>query len=335
MRRPRVPGRRARAIVLAIVAVALAAGYAVASSIVYDRLAVIDQPWCQGYASFAGATPAEFATGTKDTGPFVDTEPYLMPDFQAVSFPSRDPEVRIAGWWVPGASADAPAVVFVHGKGRCKGDPEILLPAGMLHRHGFAVLLIDLSNHGDSAVTDGLYSVGVREHRDVLGAWDWLQSARGLSVDRIGLYGVSLGGGTVVIAMGEERRVAATWEDSGFADINVGIADELATNGYPGILAFGGVMAGRILHGVDITSLSPLDAVANLDGRPLAIVHGADDTSIPPKHATLLAGAIRAAGGAVDPWILPGVGHVRAAFLATEEYERRLVAFFSAELGTP
>jgi dipeptidyl aminopeptidase/acylaminoacyl peptidase len=330
------PGRRVVAVALGALLAVLVGGYLVASNVVYDRLTVVDRAWCPTYASFAGATPAAFRTGSKDTGPFVDTTPYLMPGYQSVRFPSRDPAITIAGWWVPGATVDAPAIVLVHGVGRCKGDPEVLLPAGMLHRHGFAVLLIDLRNHGDSSAgAGGRYGGGVAEYRDVLGAWDWLQAAQHLAANRIGLYGVSLGAGTVMIATGEEPRVAAAWEDSGFADATVGIQDELARNGYPGFLAFGGLLVGRAFHGVDLTSLSPLGEVPKLVGRPLFIVHGAADDRIPVKHAELLAAAFRAHGGPVDPWIVPGVGHVRAAFVVTTEYERRLAAFFAGSLGAP
>ena len=325
--------RRAFSIAAAFGAVALLAGYAFASNVIYDRLTLVDRPWCPEYASFAGSTPASFATGSRDTGPFVDTTPYLMPDFETVTFASREPAVTIAGWWVPGASAAAPAVVVVHGLGRCKGDPEVLLPAGMLHRHGFGVLLIDLRNHGDSTVTDGRNTAGVRESLDVLGAWDWLRSTQALPASRIGLYGVSFGAGGVMDAMGLEPSVAAAWVDSGFADVDVGIQDELDRNGYPRILAPGGILVGRILHGVDITSLSPLEAARDLDGRPLAIVHGDADSRVAVKHAAMLAEAVRAGGGTVEPWILPDVIHVRAAFVASAEYERRLAQFFDAAIG--
>jgi dipeptidyl aminopeptidase/acylaminoacyl peptidase len=331
----RLSRRQASGIVAALIAAAALSGYAVASNVVYDKLTTVDRAWCPAYATFAGATPGAFQTGTADTGPYVDTAPYLMPEYWPVSFPSRDEAVTIAGWWVPGASATAPAVVVVLGIGRCKGDPEVLLPAGMLNRHGFAVLLIDLRNHGDSTVTDGRNTAGVQESLDVLGAWDWLRSVEGLPADRIGLVGVSFGAGSVIDAMGREPEVAAAWEDSGFADVDVGIQDELARQGYPGILAFGGLLVGRLLHGVDLTSLSPLEAVRHLDGRPLAIVHGMADTRVPVKHAEMLAAAIRDAGGAVEPWFLPNGTHVRAAFVATAEYERRIADFFSAALGAP
>jgi dipeptidyl aminopeptidase/acylaminoacyl peptidase len=203
----------------------------------------------------------------------------------------------------------------------------------MLRRHGFSVLLIDLREQGDSTVDTGHYAGGIKEYRDVLGAWDWLQSAQHVPAAKIGLLGMSLGAATVMIATGEEPRVAATWEDSGFADINVAIQDELIRNGYPTWLSLGGILAGRIFHGIDITSLSPLQAAAKLHGRPVFIVHGDADTRLPVKHAYTLAAAIRAAGGTVEPWILPGVKHVQAVFDEPAEYERRLVQFFSESLG--
>lgn len=335
----RIRARRAIAIVVAILAIVAASAYGVASWSVfgtYYGAQAIDQPWCSSYASFAGSTPGAFETGTPDTGPYVDTTPYLMPEYAAASFPSQDPRVTVAGSWVQGASASSPAVILVHGRGRCRWDPEVLLPAGMLHRFGFSVLLIDLRNHGDSTSMPDPHSwAGVTEYQDVLGAWDWVRNDRGIPADRIGLYGVSLGAGTSLIAMGHEPRVAATWEDSSFASIEVGIDDALADRGLPEVLGPGAIAVGRIVHGIDLSALTPLRAMAKVDGRPIAIVHGTADATVPLKHADLLAAALRAAGATVDPWILPGVGHVRASFVATADYDARLTEFFSAALGAP
>ncbi len=317
--------RRIAILVAAVLILLLAGGYVYAGATIYDELTIV-AAHCGG--ANTGNTPASF------TAPGVDATPYAMPEYQTVSFPSRDRSITISGWWVPAASG-APAVIVVHGLGGCKRGPEVLLPAGMLHRNGVSVLLIDPREHGDSTVDDGRYSGGIKEYRDVLGAWDWLQSAQHVAAPKIGLLGMSLGAATVMIAMGEEPRVAATWEDSGFADSDVAISDELARNGYPTWLAFGGILAGRLFHGVDITSLSPLQAAAKLHGRPVYIVHGTADTRLPVKHAYTLAAAIRAAGGTVEPWILPGVGHVQAVFTQPAQYERRLVQFFGASLGLP
>ncbi len=319
---------------LVVVGGSLVTGYGVVAAVAYDRLTAIDQPWCA--RQFAANTPASFSGKTFPASETViDTTAYRMPTYSLVSFSSRDAGLTIRGWWVPAASpqgADAPAVIVAHGHGRCMRDPEVLVPAGMLHRAGFSVLLVDLRNHGISDREDGHYAAGVKEYRDVLGAWDWLQRVQTIPAARIGLYGVSLGGATVTIAMGQEPRVAAAWEDSSWADIGLAMSDEIAKQGYPEFLKTGGLLLGRLRYGVDITSPSPLDTAARLNGRPFAIVHGAADEKIAVRHAGLLTDAIQAAGGTVKPWIVPGANHVRAVFVATAEYEARLTAFFSAAL---
>lgn len=182
---------------------------AIFSTVLYDRL-TLAVPDCGG--GYGGATPASFRA-------WVDSTPYLMPDYQEVRFPSRDTAISIDAWWVPGPTVDAPAVILAHGLNECKRATTVLFPAGALHRHGYAVLLIDLRNEGSSTVDNGRDTGGAGEARDMLGAWDWLHNAKGVAAGRIGLFGVSLGAGAAIIASGEEPRVAAVWEDSGFADL--------------------------------------------------------------------------------------------------------------------
>jgi dipeptidyl aminopeptidase/acylaminoacyl peptidase len=330
-RRRSINGRKIAAVLLIAALTLMAAGYAIASSIVYDRLAAIDPGWCPSI--FATNTPASFDPNPVPATSVAPADAVSMPGYQQVAFPSRgDPATTVSGWWVPAAAADAPSVVVVHGYGRCKQDPEVLVPAGMLHRHGFAVLLIDMRNHGASTISDRLFAFGLKEYRDVLGAWDWLTTIQGVSPDRIGLYGVSGGAGTSVIATGEEQRVAAVWADSAWGNVTVGIQAELNRTGYPTILADGGVWVGRLFHGVDLVAKSPASAAALLAGRPIYIVHGEEDERIPVEQAMLLAAGVKRGGGLVEPWILPGVGHVRVLFADPDEYERRLVAFFAKTL---
>jgi dipeptidyl aminopeptidase/acylaminoacyl peptidase len=315
--------RRVVGVAVIVVLVLLAGGYLFAGSIVYDNLSVATAH-CGG--RWQDNTPAAF------TAEGVDTKPYLMPTYDTVTVPSRDPGIDISAWYVPPDAQATSAVVVVHGYNSCKREDRMLLAAGMLHRDGIAVLLIDLRNFGDSTVVDGRYAAGTREYRDVLGGWDWLVHARGFAANRVGLLGMSLGAGTVMIAMGEEPLVPATWEDSGYADIDVAITAELARNGYPTFLRYAGYLVAR-LHGVDLTSLSPIGAVAKLDGRPIFITHGDADERLSVRYAADLAAAVRANGGTVDPWIVPGAGHTQAIVLVPAEYEQRLDAFFGSTLG--
>ncbi len=309
------------------VAVLLAgSAYMVGGYVVYDKLTRVETQ-CGG--DYPTNTPAAFTTEG------VDSAPYLMPDYERASFASRgDPAIIISAWWVAGISPDAPAVIMVHGLGRCKRSPTVLLPAGMLHRLGYGVLLIDLRNEGESTVNTGRYAGGTVEYKDVLGAWDWLRTAKGLAADRIGLAGMSLGASTAIIAMGQEPQVAAVWEDSGYSDIGVAISDELARNGYPTFLAPAGILVGR-LQGVDITALGPLEAVPKLDGRPVAIIHCAGDARMPVKHAYALRDAMAARGWQPYVWIVADGEHVSAVIDHPTDYEARLAAFFGPAIGVP
>jgi uncharacterized protein len=315
--------RLVRTVAIAVVVI-LPIAYGAASAVVWDKLTKVEGGCHEEWAS---NDPTHFAR------PGVDTRPYAMPAPQLVAFPSRDAAIQVSGWWVAASDPTAPAVVVVHGHTACKRDPDVLLPAGMLHRSGMSVLLIDLRDHGDSTVEDGRYAGGTEEYRDVLGAWDWLQSAQSLPSDRIGLLGVSLGAATVLIASGEEPNVAATWEDSSYADIGVAIRAELDRNGYPRILETGGVTMARLISGDDLESRSPLAAVSKMRGRKLSITHGAADDRLSVDYGYELISAAKAAGADVDSWIVPAAGHTQAMWMAREVYEQKLVGFFTGALS--
>jgi hypothetical protein len=126
-----------------------------------------------GLALFAGVANARRSCGQHavnrpdrilfdDGWPPIDLSRYAMPDYEAVRFPSRQPGIEIAGWWVPG-DPGAPAVILVHGLGACKNAIDVLVPAGMLSRNGFSVLMIDLRDVGDSGTEDGWTSAANEE----------------------------------------------------------------------------------------------------------------------------------------------------------------------------
>lgn len=323
--------RRSRMVVIGFVVLALVmmTGYAAASVVIYGQLADVT-PHCERLRSGESTnTPSAFTASS------VDTAAYQMAAFEEVTFPSRDDGFELSGWYVP--VNDAPesngTVILVHGLNGCKRTSAILLPAGMLNRAGFNVLMLDLRDHGDSFIEDGRFAGGTEEYRDVLGAWDWLVNEKSVTPESIGLFGTSLGAASVLNAMGQEPRIAAVWEDSSFADLQVAIADFLVFNGFPSFFAPGAPLVGRLISGDDLVSLSPRDAVSRLNGRPLFIVHGDQDNLLPVKHAYALADAVRASGGQVEPWIAPGSGHVGAMFDYTDDYEERLVTFFTNTLN--
>lgn len=323
---------RARALFLVtLIAVPLAA-YGGASAVVWDKLTGVPAQ-CGGRWTLN--TPQAFEAPPEYE---LDVGPWAMPAPEDVRIPSRDPGIEIAGWWLPapttGGEGPAPAVVVVHGFTACRHDHAVLLPAGMLHRNGFSVVLIDLRDHGDSTREDGRFAGGTDEYRDVLGAWDWLRTEQGLPAASIGLLGISLGAATVLLAAGREPDVAAVWEDSSYADLGTAIDAELIREGYPTVLAPGGVLMARLLSGDDLVSYSPLDAVGALDGRPLFITHGTRDSRLSVAYGHRLEEAVRAEGGVVESWYVEGAEHTEAMLTDPAGYEARLVGFFGPTLAT-
>jgi fermentation-respiration switch protein FrsA (DUF1100 family) len=329
-RRLRVPWPLVFALVLLGSFLLLA--YLFASYAVYDTLAAVTG---ECHPDDAGNTPQQFRAGDLDVSV---TAALAMPAPEDVEYTSRDPRIAdltLRAWWIPGRTADGPSVVVVHGLKSCRRDDNVLMAAGMLHRAGFGVLLMDQRDHGDSDDEDLRFAAGTEEYLDVLGAWDWLVG-RGVPEARIGILGMSFGAATTVIAGGEEPRVRAVWEDSSFADMDEAIRDYLTHEGYPTILAPGGELAARIVAGDDLTAKSPLLEIPSYAGRPLAIVHGDADTLLSPHYAEELRDAAEASGVDLrEFWLVPGMEHTRAVVERWKEYEPRLVDFFTGALGSP
>ncbi|MEO8470496.1 MAG: alpha/beta fold hydrolase [Chloroflexota bacterium] len=327
--------RRSRRTIVTSTGIALLASmvvYVSASAYVYNRLSQV-RP-CRGSAD--GNTPASFHLVNDLTNEPIDVAPYLMPTAEDVRFASRGaPYIQIAAWWIPAEDGRrAPVVILVHGQNSCRHEPEILLAAGMLHRHGYATLLIDLRGHGDSTVEDGRCSAGSKEYLDALGAFDWLRS-RGIPSTSIGIAGMSMGAAVAINAAGEEPGLAALWEDSAFADVPGIVRDELAHHGSPTALEPGALLLGKVISGYDLAAHSPLAEIAKVAGRPVFVTHGGADSLISPRYAEALAATVRANGGSVSPWIVEGAEHTRAITIDTALYETNLDAFFDAALVRP
>jgi len=321
--------RRTRLIVASVLGltVLIGAAYLGAAALVYEVAARV-APDCDG--QYLGYSPASWSPPRWATD--FDPEPYFTSAYETVRIPSRDAGIELNGWWLPAVDPVAPAIIVVHGRNGCVRHPEVLAPAAMLARNGFAVLLIDLRDHGASTVEDGYYAGGTEEYRDVMGAVDWL-TGRPEAPGGIGVLGTSMGASTAVIAGGVDGRIGAVWEDSGYSEMERRIAEDLEQRGLPTILAPAAPLVARLISGDDWNAHTVLGEVAHMTGRHLFITHGEDDASTFVSYAYALLEAAREAGVLVDDWIVPGAGHVAAMFQHPAEYESRLVGFFASSLG--
>lgn len=315
--------------------------YGTASFFVYDQVGKAPRA-C--WPSDQKHTPAAFKVPGDVDGSVAAA--YAMTTFEDVTFTSRDaqiPDARLAAWWVPAegtAVADAPAVVLVHGVQSCRREASVLLTAGMLHKAGYSVLMMDLRDHGDSGGDDARFAGGSEEYLDVLGGWDWVR-AQGVPADRIGLAGFSFGSISAIVAGAQEPQVAAVWADSATTTMYEGIGNFLASQlkdgtGLSKILVPGAIVWAKIIAGDDLTRFDPIREVASYAGRDIAFVHGATDEILPAQMSRDLRAAAVAAG-AVSPeaWIVPDAGHTREVYEAPAAYATHLTDFFDQALGQP
>ena len=302
-----------------------------AAAVVYDQRSRVTADCDE---RFGDNSPARWTVrGIGSAVPGFDGAPYYVADYREERIRSRDPAVELRAWWLPPRDGvDAPSIIVVHGFGTCARDPVVLASAGMLHRLGYGVLLVDLRDHGDSTIEDGRTAAGAEEYRDVLGAVDWLV-AEGTEPGRIGVLGTSMGAASAIIAAERDARIAAVWAESSYSDVVGIIADGLEDAGLPRLLAPIAIVVAWIVAGDDIASPSMLGDMPDLRGRHLYIVHGSLDGLIAPSHADALADAARRAGVQTERWLVADAGHVDAMLVHPEEYERRLGGFFGAALG--
>jgi uncharacterized protein len=325
----RRPIRIAAAVLLTLATATLVVGAGGAYG--YASLAV--EAGCQ-HSPYAAYTPSTFTVPAAEGTAAVDAGPYRFNDASDVAFPPRGAPLTLRAWYAPPARPDDPVVILSHGVHSCRRDPLTLLPAGMLHRAGFGVLVVDLRNHGDSDHDTGRTTLGAKESDDLLGAWDWLV-AQGHDPARIGLFGTSLSAASAIDALGAEPRLAAVWSDSAFASVDAMLAELVAQRGFPAPLSAAIVPMGRLMGEATLGTRSPDRALAGLAGRPLALVHGAADGLVNVHHAADLAAAAAASGTPVAPWIVSGADHQQAVLREPAVYGSRLVAFFGGALGAP
>jgi dipeptidyl aminopeptidase/acylaminoacyl peptidase len=279
---------------------------------------------------YAGAALVVVAVMAKPKRSFDpgDTPARFQIEYKDVRFPARGGDAEIAGWYLPHAAGRF-ALVMVHGKDSSRtrehGHKNTELMAA-LYRKGFAILAIDLRGHGQSS--DARLTFGQHEHRDVLGAVDYLRAA-GYPPGSIGAHGVSLGGASVLLAAAREPAIGAVASDCAFADIEPVIRRSWRERtGLPTAVIPASRWLGERWLGVDILGARPVDDVPRIAPRPALFLHGGDDTLVPPENGKRLHAALPGS----ELVIFPGIRHASLYLRQPEEYVNRVAGFFERSL---
>ena len=224
-------------------------------------------------------------------------------------------------------------MIVLHGHG---GNKHTVLPLAQLLYPRYNVLMLDHRGHGES---DGVRTtIGYEERLDVHGAVDLLLE-RGLGP--VGIFGMSMGGATAILAAAEDPRIAAVVADSPYARLRWAVQQSANLRGYPAFVspavAFLGCMATALHLRYRMQAFDPVEVVEKIAPRPLLLMHGTEDDVVPVASAHAL---YARAGEPKELWLQEGLKHCRALEEAYEPFKARVVGFFdrwlvAADHGSP
>lgn len=238
-------------------------------------------------------------------------------DAEDVAFTASD-GTRLAGWWLDRPGSDR-VVICCHGHRGTKADMLGLGP-GLWHA-GFSVLIFDFRGNGDSA--DGPQSLAHYEQRDLEAAIDLVAERRPDA--EIDVAGFSMGAAVAILVAARDQRVRRVVADSSFADMHGVVAAAALGMRLPPVPLVSLVsLVTRLAYGYGFHEVQPVEAVDAIAPRPLLLVHGSRDSTIPVDHARRLADA---AGPGSRLVLVDGVEHCGAYFADRPGYIERIATF--------
>lgn len=241
--------------------------------------------------------------------------------YEDVTFPSARNIIQ-QGFFIPGDNGATLIVAPALGNDR-GGD---LHYADVFHRAGFNVLTFN----GRSCTSYGMHSLGYQEVEDVEAAYAYLSNRPDVDPERVSLHGFSSAGATSLMATARMPQIRSVSAEGGYHNYSdmLGIPDSL--NFFDRLYVIGVSASYRIIIGDDVSTLDPLNAIGQIGPRPVLLIYGSDELSLPGARLMLQ----HALDNGVDAqlWVVEGAGHGGYLSVAREEFERRVIAFHSAAL---
>lgn len=235
--------------------------------------------------------------------------------YQDVTLTTSD-GIALAAWYT--APTNGIVVLIAHGHAAAR-LPEI---HAMFASNGYGVLAWDARAHGASG--GDFTTLGYYERFDVAAALAYAQAQPG--VDKVVMWGQSMGGATAILAAAEQPGIEAVIVDSAFTTLAETIHTAVPIAVFRPFIR---PMA-EAETGISIDLVRPIDAIARIAPRPVFIIHGAADTVVPPESGPRL---YAAAGEPKALWVIPGAPHVGGFKLDPALYGTRVMSFLADALA--
>lgn len=242
-------------------------------------------------------------------------------DYEAVSFDTDD-GVTIKAWFIPAGEKTKKTIIAMHGYPFNKAN--ILGFARFLHED-YNLLFFDFRAMGESSgkVTTG----GLNEQKDLAAAIKYLRENK--NITKVGTLGFSLGAAVSILSAKDNPEIKVIVSDSGYATL-----DRIIRSMYRQFFFLKAPFVksseffAKVLFGIDVNKVSPLDEIKNIN-TPILFIHGEKDSQISVEDSKLL---YEAANQPKELWIIKEADHGESHYLKGKEYERRVLEFFDRYL---
>ena len=261
--------------------------------------------------------------------------------FESVEFTTPD-KIILKGWFVKGSGEVAapfrvrelpqtkslrlPIIIICHGLGANKSDFTEL--SSYLSKSGYHVLLFDFRGHGESKGNSS--SLGFLEQMDLKSAIYYVKSRADVDIDKVGVYGFSLGAAVEILTASEDKDIKAVVSDSSFTSLKVQGERLLKSSLLPKIpFLYAATWIYEIIFKINIEKIAPVNFIGRLSPTPIFIIGGEGDIQMPASDAVELFNNAR------EPkslWIVKGASHGGTVISAGREYERRIIEFYDKYL---
>ena len=246
---------------------------------------------------------------------------YALP-YENVAFKTED-KVNLKGWFIPCAEYSDKTIILMHGWGMNRAD--IFKNTYFLRDLGYNLFYFDFRALGESGGKTS--SIGYLELKDVAAAVSFLKETRPQFCNKIGLYGLSMGGMVAICEAARNPEIACVVAEASYYSFRRVVSRWAWVHHrvpYFPVLPI-------ILHyirknlGVNPERYSPKYNIPKISPRPVFLIHGRYDNLVPAAQAKLL---YKKAGEPKEIWLVPGAKHNQCAAVGGYEYKQRLADFF-------
>lgn len=249
---------------------------------------------------------------------------YKLP-YENVYFKTED-GVRIKGWFLPNPSSSK-TIILMHGWGMNRGD--VFKNTYFLYDLGYNLMYFDFRALGESGGT--VSSIGYLEVKDLQAAIRFLKSTRPFACEKIGLYGLSMGGMVAICEAAQNPEIQCVAAEASYYSFRRVVSRwAWVHNKVPYF-----PLMPIILHymrrnlAVNPEKYSPKYNIPKISPRPVFIIHGRYDNLVPAAQAKML---FKCAGEPKEIWLVPGAKHNKCAEVGGFEYKQRLADFYKKYL---